>query len=166
MIVAARALALIASVLLTNYANAQDGIVTYKSLSPELALDLARAALGDCRERGYQVAVAVVDRFGVTQVMLRDRFAGPHTPATATGKAWTAATFRSSTSQLFSVSQPGMMQAGIRNLPGAVIIAGGLVVESGGSLVGAIGVSGAPGGEADEACAKAGIDAIQARLDF
>jgi uncharacterized protein GlcG (DUF336 family) len=110
--------------------------------------------------------VAVVDRFGVTQVMLRDRFAGPHTPATATGKAWTAATFRNSTSQLFSVSQPGMMQAGIRNLPGAVIIAGGLVVESGGSLVGAIGVSGAPGGEADEACAKAGIDAIQARLDF
>ena len=63
MIAAARALALIASVLLTNYANAQDGIVTYKSLSPELALDLARAALDDCRERGYQVAVAVVDFF-------------------------------------------------------------------------------------------------------
>ena len=72
MIAAARALALIASVLLTNYANAQDGIVTYKSLSPELALDLARTALGDCRERGYQVAVAVVDRFGVTQVLLRE----------------------------------------------------------------------------------------------
>src|SRR6476661_9101797 len=147
-------------------ARAQDALVTYKSLSPELALDLARAALGECRKRGYQAAVAVVDRFGVTQVMLRDRFAGPHTPVTATGKAWTAATFRSSTSQLFTVSQPGMMQAGIRNLPGAVIIAGGLVVESGGSLVGAIGVSGAPGGDADEACAKAGIEAIQSRLDF
>jgi uncharacterized protein GlcG (DUF336 family) len=59
-----------------------------------------------------------------------------------------------------------MMQAGIRALPGAVIIGGGRVVEAGGSLVGAIGVSGAPGGDADEACAKAGIDAIQARLDF
>ena len=64
------------------------------------------------------------------------------------------------------ISQPGMMQAGIRNLPGAVILGGGLVVESGGSLVGAIGVSGAPGGDADEACAKAGIDAVQAKLDF
>jgi len=81
-----------------------------------------------------------VDRFGVVQVILRDRYAGPHTPATASGKAWTAATFRNSTSNLFAISQPGMMQAGIRNLPGAVIVGGGLVVESGGSLVGAIGV--------------------------
>jgi uncharacterized protein GlcG (DUF336 family) len=152
--------------LISTPARAQESVVTYKSLTPEIALDLARAALADCQKRGYQAAVAVVDRFGVAQVMLRDRFAGPHTPATATGKAWTAATFRSSTSHLFTVSQPGMMQAGIRNLPGAVIIAGGLVVESGGSLVGAIGVSGAPGGDADEACAKAGIDAIQAKLDF
>src|ERR1700738_2684095 len=166
MIVAARALALIASVLLTNYANDQDGIVPYKSLSPELALDLARPALGDCRQRGYQVAVAVVDRFGVTQVVLRDRYAGPHTPATASRKAWTAVTFRNSTSNLFAISQPGMMQAGIRNLPGAVVIGGGLIVESGGSLVGAIGVSGGPGGDADEACAKAGIEAIQGKLDF
>jgi uncharacterized protein GlcG (DUF336 family) len=146
--------------------HAQESIVSYKSLAPETALDLARAALGDCQKRGYQVAVVVVDRFGVVQVVLRDRYAGPHTPATASGKAWTAATFRNSTSNLFAISQPGMMQAGIRNLPGAVIIGGGLIVESEGSLVGAIGVSGAPGGDADEACAKAGVDAIQGKLDF
>jgi len=145
---------------------AQDLLVTYKSMTPEIALELARAALADCQKRGYQVAVAVVDRFGVAQVMLRDRYAGAPTPATASGKAWTAATFRNSTSSLFAVSQPGMMQAGIRNLPGAVVIGGGMVVESGGSLVGAIGVSGAPGGDADEACAKAGIEAIQGKLDF
>lgn len=146
--------------------RAQESLVTYKSMTPEIALDLARAALADCQKRGFQAAVAVVDRFGVTQVMLRDRYAGAHTPATASGKAWTAATFRNSTSNLFSISQPGMMQAGIRNLPGAVVIGGGLVVESAGSLVGAIGVSGAPGGDADEACAKAGIEAIQGKLDF
>src|SRR5258705_5477604 len=146
--------------------RAQESLVTYKSLTPEIALDLARAALADCQKRGYQVPVAVVDRFGVVQVMLRDRDAGPHTPATASGKAWTAATFRNSTSSLFAISQPGMMQGGIRNLPGAVIIGGGLIVESGGSLVGAIGVSGAPGGDADEVCAKAGIEAIQSKLDF
>ena len=94
----------------------------------------------------------MVDRFGVVQVILRDRYAGAHTPATASGKAWTAATFRNSTSGLFAVSQPGMMQSGIRSLPGAVVIAGGLMVEASGSLVGAIGVSGAPGGDADESC--------------
>jgi uncharacterized protein GlcG (DUF336 family) len=146
--------------------RAQEAIVTYKSLSPDVALDLARAALADCRQRGYQVAVGVVDRFGVTQVMLRDRFAGPHTPATAVGKAWTAVTFRTNTTELLAISQPGMLQAGIRNVPGAVILGGGIIVESGGSLVGAIGISGAPGGEADDACAKAGIAAIQDKLEF
>ena len=146
--------------------RAQDSLVNYKSLSPAMALELAQAALANCQQRGFQVAIAVVDRSGVIQAVLRDRYAGPHTPATASGKAWTAATFRNSTSNLFAISQPGMMQAGIRNLPGAVIIGGGLVVESGGSLVGAIGVSGAPGGDADEACAKAAIEAIQSRLDF
>jgi len=161
-----RSLLAICALLIATPSLAQDSLVTYKSLTPEIALDLARAALADCQKRGFQAAVAVVDRFGVTQVMLRDRYAGAHTPATASGKAWTAATFRNSTSNLFSISQPGMMQAGIRNLPGAVIIGGGLVVEAGGSLVGAIGVSGAPGGDADEACAKAGIEAIQGKLDF
>lgn len=154
------------SSLLTNSAAAQESLVTYKSLSPELALDLARATLADCRKRGFQVTVAVVDRFGVTQVLLRDRFAGPHTVSTASGKAWTAASFRTSTAELNAISQPGMMQAGIRNLPGVVIVGGGLTVEAGGSLLGAVGVSGAPGGDADEACAKAGLDAVRDRLDF
>lgn len=147
-------------------AAAQDSFVTHKSMAPELALDLARAAFADCRKRGFQVAVAVVDRFGVTQVVLRDRFAGPHTPATAAGKAWTAVSFRTSTTELAAISQPGMPQSGLRDLPGAVILGGGLVVEAGGTLVGGIGVSGAPGGEADDACAKAGIEAVRDKLDF
>jgi uncharacterized protein GlcG (DUF336 family) len=136
---------------------AQEVLVAYKTMSLEIALDLARAALADCQQRGYQVAVAVVDRFGVTQVLLRDRFAGPHTPATAAGKAWTAVSFRTNTSELVASTQPGMPQAGVRGLPGAVILGGGVTVEAGGSLVGAVGVSGAPAGDADDACAKAGI---------
>ncbi|UPJ55262.1 heme-binding protein [Bradyrhizobium sp. 192] len=146
--------------------RAEENLGAYKSLTPGLAFDLARAALNSCRSLAFQVAVAVVDRFGVTQVMLRDRFAGPHTPPTATGKAWTAASFRTSTTELNAISQPGMMQSGIRDLPGVVIIGGGLVVEANGSLVAAVSVSGAPGGDADEACARAGIDAIRDRLDF
>ena len=158
--------ALTAGVLLSTPVRAQDSIITYKSLSPELALDLARASLAECRKLGFQVAVAVVDRFGITQVVLRDRLAGPHTPATAAGKAWTAASFRTNTMELISITQPGMPQAGIRNLPGVVIVGGGNVVEAAGSMVGAVGISGAPGGDADEACAKAGIAAIRDKLDF
>ncbi len=146
--------------------TAQESLVTYKSLSPEIALDLARATLEDCRKRGFQVAVAVVDRFGQTQVMIRDRFAGPHTPGTASGKGWTAISFRTNTSDLVGISQPGMPQAGLRDLPGAVILGGGVRVEAGGVTVGAVGVSGAPGGDADETCAKAGIAAVQDKLDF
>ena len=145
--------------------RAQDGLISYKSLSPDLALELARATLSSCRGRGFQVAVAVVDRFGVTQVLLRDRFAGPHTVATATGKAWTAVSFRTATSELAAQTQTGP-QSGIRALPGVVAAGGGVTVEAGGSTVGGVGVSGAPGGEADEACAKAGIEAVQDKLEF
>jgi uncharacterized protein GlcG (DUF336 family) len=147
-------------------ARAQEALLVYKSLSPEIALELARATLADCRQRGYQVAVAVVDRFGVTQVVLRDRFAGPHTPAAATGKAWTAVSFRTNTTDLVASTQPGTPQAGVRDLPGVVILGGGVIAQAGGSLVGAIGVSGAPGGDADDACAKAGIATIQDKIDF
>ena len=157
---------LLLPLLLATPAPAQDALVTYKSLNPEVALDLARAALASCRERGFQVAVAVVDRFGVTQVLLRDRFAGAHTVATATAKAWTAVSFRTSTSELAAMTQPGMPQAGVRSLPGVVAIAGGLVVEAGGSVVGGVGISGAPGGDADEACAKAGIEAVRDKIEF
>ena len=158
--------ALAVALALVMPARAQDALITYKSLSPEVALDLARAALAECRKRGYQAAIAVVDRFGVTQVMLRDRFAGAHTPQTAAGKAWTAVSFRTNTTELVAQTQPGMPQAGLRGLPGAVILGGGIVIEAGGSLLGAVGVSGAPGGDADDACAKAGIEAVRDKIDF
>jgi len=158
--------ALAIALALAAPARAEDALVSYKSLSPELALDLARSALAECRKRGFQAAVAVVDRFGVTQVMLRDRFAGPHTPATAAGKAWTAVSFRTNTTELVALTQPGMPQAAVRNLPGVVVLGGGVLIEAGGSLVGAVGASGAPGGDADDACAKAGIEAVRDKLDF
>jgi uncharacterized protein GlcG (DUF336 family) len=159
-------IALAVVLLGTLSAQAQDALIAYKSLAPDLALDLARATLTACRERGFQVAVAVVDRFGVTQVVLRDRFAGAHTVPTATGKAWTAVSFRTSSGDLAGQTQPGMPQSGVRAIPGVVAIAGGLTVEAGGATVGGVGVSGAPGGDADEACARAGIEAVRDRLEF
>lgn len=152
--------------VLAPSSHAQDSTMTFRVLTPETALAAAQAALKKCRDSGWQVAVAVVDRFGVTQVMLRDRFAGPHTPRTAGGKAWTAVSFRSSTSELGRISQPGQPQSGMRQLPRVVALGGGLTIEAQGSILGGIGVSGAPGGEADDACASAGIEAIRDRIEF
>jgi uncharacterized protein GlcG (DUF336 family) len=147
-------------------AGAQDATYVVKFMTPETALAAAQAALKHCRGLGYQVAVAVVDRSGVAQVLLRDRFAGVHTVRTATGKAWTAASFRTNTADMVGVTQAGKPENGVRHLPGVVMIAGGLPIESGGTLVGAIGVSGAPGGAEDERCAKAGVEAIHEALEF
>ncbi len=145
---------------------AQDATYTVKVLTPETALKAAQAALKKCRDDGYQVAVAVVDRMGVMQVMLRDRYAGPHTPSTAGGKAWTAVSFRTNSTELANLTQAGKPQSGVRHRPGVVAIGGGMMIEGGGSLFGAIGVSGAPGGEADDVCAAAGIAAIKDSLEF
>jgi uncharacterized protein GlcG (DUF336 family) len=139
---------------------------TVRVLTPETALKAAQAALGHCRGRGYQATVAVVDRMGVVQVLLRDRFAGPHTVDMARAKAYTAASFRASTAELAEATQSGRAQSGIRNRPDVAAVGGGLTIEAGGSLVGGIGVSGAPGGKEDEACATAGVEAIREDLEL
>ncbi len=151
---------------LPGAALAQGATFQTKSLTPETALSAAKAAMDYCRGQGYQVGVAVVDRAGLTQVFLRDRFAGAHTVDIATNKAWTAASFRTSTLSLAAETQPGRPMSGIRGHPRMLAAGGGAVIEAGGSIFGAIGVSGAPGGEADEACAQAGIKAIADAIEF
>lgn len=163
-LVAAATLVLIAAQPLQ--AMAADGLVTVRQMTPEVAYKAARAALESCRAKGYSVGVAVVDRSGVAQVFLRDRFGGAHTVSTAINKAWTSASFRQSTLALAVETQPGKPMSGIRQLPRVIAAGGGLPIEASGALVGAIGVSGAPGGEADEACAKAGIEAILADIEL
>jgi uncharacterized protein GlcG (DUF336 family) len=142
------------------------GTHTIKLLTLETALKAAQAALKKCRDGGFQVTVAVVDRMGVTQALLRDRYAGPHTPEMARSKAYTAVSFRTNTTALVEATQAGRPQSGIRHLPGVAAVGGGLMIEAGGALLGAIGVSGAPGGKEDDACAAAGIAAIRDDIEF
>ncbi len=145
---------------------AQTATYAVRLITPEAALKATQAALADCRQRGYQVTAAVVDRSGVTQVLLRDRFAGAHTPDTAVNKAWTAVSFRGNTTELARATQAGQPSSGIRHLPRFVGVGGGVVIEAAGAIVGGIGVSGAPSGDADELCAQAGIRAIRDDLEL
>ncbi|MDT8386349.1 MAG: heme-binding protein [Thiogranum sp.] len=155
-------------VMLSPWAVAaeDDALVTFKSMKPELALELAQQTLKACRKAGFQVAVAVVDRAGVVQVILRDRLAGAHTPETARRKAWTAASFRTDTLSMMEETQSGKPQSGIRFVSEAIMAGGGVPVTAAGAMVGAVGVSGAPGGEEDQQCAQIGIESITESLMF
>ena len=150
-----------------SLASDDGAFVEFKVLKPEVARDAAVAAMEHCRELGYQVGVTVVDRFGVPQVFLRDRFAGAHVHETATRKAWTAVSFRTGTTELDEATRPGTISSGIRQISNALPLGGGLLIEEGGgSIVGGIGVSGAPGPDIDDTCAQAGIDAIEDQIAF
>ncbi len=154
-------------VLTPVLSSAQDTDFTkFRVLKPELALRAAQGAMTECRKRGYQIAVSVVDRFGVLQVTLRDQLAGPHTTSTAYRKAWTAVSFRTETTELAKLTEAGEAWA-IRTVDNALPLGGGVRILAGeGDMLGAIGVSGAPSGSEDDACAKAGIAAISEKIEF
>jgi len=149
----------------------ENGLFKTNSLTLDAATKAAWGAIEECRRRGYSIAVALVDRGGNVQVVLRDRFAGPHTTETAKRKAWTANSFRQSTSDLAGMLKEGKIPAQVAHNPGALLVGGGLMVVAGGNTIGGIGVSGAPPGKSerdsiDGACAQAGIRKIQEILDF
>lgn len=163
------ALALPALTLLASCAASAQAprmLAPFSTLQTAAAFDAARAAFEQCRKAGFAVTVAVVDRGGHALAVLRDPLAGPYTVSTAIGKASTAVSFRMDTSELARETQAGRPQSGIRELPGVVAAGGGLPIQAKGSLVGGIGVSGAPGGDADADCAKAGIAKISDELEL
>lgn len=158
--------AAIAAVALMGSAHAQKLLANYPTLTTAAAQQAAQAALARCDKEGYTAAVAVVDRGGHALVLLRNGLAGPHTVHTAINKAASALSFRTDTTDLARETQSGRAASGVRALPNVVAVGGGLMIRAKGSLVGAIGVSGAPNGDADDACAKAGIAAVSDALEL
>lgn len=141
-------------------------LFTSKVLTPEAALIIAQASLESCRKSGLQVSVAVVDSGGNLQVVLRDKLAGISSPNAAILKAKTSINFRSATTALSEAVNSNSEASGIKQLPGILVLGGGVTIQASGSMVGAVGVAGAPDGKADEKCALAGVDAIQELLEF
>lgn len=158
--------ALAAALFCAGPAAGQKLLTTYTTLTTTAARDAAQAALVRCQKDGYTVAVAVVDRAGQPLAVLRDNLAGNHTTQAAIGKASTAISFRTDTTELAANSQAGKPSSGIRAWPNVVAVGGGMMIRAKGSIVGGIGVSGAPSGDADDVCAKAGIAAISDAIEL
>ncbi|MGD2112357.1 MAG: heme-binding protein [Gammaproteobacteria bacterium] len=148
---------------LVQTAVAQD-LVNARILALDMARDIASAAIEACRKDGYQVSVAVTDRSGDPLVILRDIYSNRYLTKIALGKA--NAVVMSNVSSAELRRNRGDMVNELNLLDGILVLDGGLPVQVAGSLVGAVGVSGAPTGEVDEMCARKGIDAVQERLDF
>jgi uncharacterized protein GlcG (DUF336 family) len=129
--------------------------VNLKRLSLETATNIAQGAIQACRKQGIQIGVTVVDRDGSVQVALRDTIAAPITLSISRQKAFTAVNFNAATSQLGERADTP-----IGRIDGLVMSPGGLPIQAGGQLLGGVGVSGAPSGKTDEACAQAGVDQV------
>jgi uncharacterized protein GlcG (DUF336 family) len=141
-------------------------LVTQKAMPVELALAVAQGAMERCRADGFHVSVSVIDRSGLLKAFLRDEPTGPHTIELSRRKAFTALTFanRWATSGEAAKAWNSTLGSPMPNVEGAVGVAGGVPIKVGNETIGAVGVSGAVGGDKDEACAKAGIAKIADKL--
>ena len=141
-------------------ASAQ-AVRTEKNMSLALATQLAAKAVADCSAAGHVVTATVVDRAGVVQALQRADGAGPHTLEASRLKAYTAASAKSGTLAMMVNAQRNPAAANLVNIPGYLLLGGGLPVSVGSEVIGAVGVAGAPGGHLDEQCASAAITAVK-----
>ncbi len=157
-VLAAATLALAGAFSMT--ALSQD-LVTQKAISVEMAQTMAQATVAQCRANGYRVSVSIIDNGGLLKAFLRDDGSGAGTGDLSRSKAYTALVFRRTsgeTAKAFGAMTPPP------NVAGTVMLAGGVPIKVGAETIGAIGVSGAPGGEKDEVCANAGIAKVADKL--
>jgi uncharacterized protein GlcG (DUF336 family) len=139
-------------------------VVTTRYIGMDLARDLANQAVLACRKDGYHVSAVVVDRFGNLRAALRDDIASRFTLQIAEEKA-NAVVMAGIPSGQFRDNR-GDIRPELNHIDGIIMMQGGLPIDAGGSRIGAIGVSGAPGGEKDEVCAAKALEAMMERLEF
>lgn len=153
----------IALALVSTPAQSAD-ILNVKTIGTELARDVASATLDACTEKGYSVTVVVVDRSGQMIAMLRSQFAAIQTMDIAAGKARGASMAGTTTASL-RASRPDLA-ANLMHLSDVMMMDGGVPINAAGQKIGAIGVSGAPGGDIDEACANEALESLEDRIAF
>ncbi|HHA2336768.1 GlcG/HbpS family heme-binding protein [Enterobacter ludwigii] len=141
--------------------TAQADALNQKNLSLAQANALATSAIQACVAKNYQVTVTVVDRAGVVKAVQRTDNAGPHTVKASEMKAYTALSAKNASGKVMEAAKSNAGAQNMRDIPGFLLLAGGLPVKEGDEVIGAIGIGGAPGGHLDEACAQAAIDGLK-----
>ena len=161
-----RRIALATALLLAALgAQAQSGAVrAEKNISLELANQLASATVAACAANGYAVTATVVDRAGGVRAIQRADNAGPHTVQASERKAYTSASAKAPTRVMLENVQKNPGAATLPDIPGFLVLGGGLPIKAGNEVIGAIGVGGAPGGHLDEQCAQTALDKFKADL--
>ena len=161
-----RPLTQIATFVLASFAlNAQaESVRSEKNMSLELANQIVSAAVSACAASGYHVTATVVDRAGSVRAVQRADNAGPHTLAASQQKAFTSASARNNTSAMLETSQKNPGAATLGNIPGFLLLGGGVPVKVGNEVIGAVGIGGAPGGHLDEQCAITALDKVKDQL--
>ena len=155
------ALALSLTFAATTGVHAQiptQAVLTQKNLSLALANQLAATSVAACAANGYAVTATVVDRAGTVRAVQRADNAGPHTLGASPQKAFTSASAKNTTLAIMETSQTNPGAANLVNIPGYLLLGGGVPVKVGNEVIGAIGVGGAPAGNLDEQCAMAALD--------
>ena len=142
---------------------AQAQLITHRDLSAAMALTIAQTALATCTANGYRVSVTVVGRNAEVILQVRGDGTGPHTMENSQRKAYTSRTFRIPSGEMAKRYKENPQNPAVF-LSGVVAAQGALPIQAGDDVIGAVGVSGAPGGEKDEVCAQAGIDKVAADL--
>ncbi len=144
-------------------APAAADLLAHKDISAEMAVTIATTAIATCKANGYKVSATVVGRNGEIIAQVRGDDTGPHTTENSFRKAYTARTFRSPSGALVErvKADPTL---GLIHLTNVIANQGALPIKVGEEVIGAAGASGAPGGEKDEACVKAGIDKVADQL--
>lgn len=159
------ALALTGASGIASIAAHADGLLIAHRMSASLASEAASEAVASCARQGYAETAVVVDADGVRQAVLRGDRAGSHTLDSAYDKAYTAASFKTDTSKLVERAKSvSGFTALFTQVPHLILIGGGIVIKVGDETIGAIGAAGAPGGDLDDACARAGLDKIRGLL--
>ncbi len=155
--------ALFVGLLLSTASNAAD-VITEKSIGMELARDVASATIEACRKDGYHVSAVVVDRYGLVRAALRDDLASRFTLEIAERKANMTVMAWSDSGQ-FRKAREDIRQE-LNHVDGLIVMEGGIRIVSAGFNLGAVGVSGAPGGDKDAACARKALQDLNARIQF
>jgi uncharacterized protein GlcG (DUF336 family) len=137
---------------------------TERNMSLELANQIAAATVAACQTNGYAVTATVVDRAGSVRAVQRADNAGPHTLAASAEKAFTSASAKNTTLAMMEGAQKNPAAANLVNIPGFLLLGGGVPVKVGTEVIGAVGVGGAPGGHLDEQCANAALDKVKELL--